>query len=545
MSLRLKPLLLALAPLALAHAAEPPLDTARIDSVFAAFKTDAPGCALGVYRDGEIRYAKGYGLADLNHGVPIRPDTVFDIGSTSKQFTAVALLLLAQDGKLSLDDSVQQHLPELAKSLSERFTIRQMLQHTAGLPDYTELMMLAGHAFENATGEAEALQSLLGASGLNFKPGSYHLYSNSGYFLAALVAEKVSGQKLDALLQERLFKPLGMKDTHVRTDHSQVVARRATAYGPGENGFAIEMSNWDQAGDGAIQSSVNDLARWDGELANPKVLKPELIAALRTPGHLSDGTPLNYGMGTLIDRYRGLQRFHHSGAWGGYRAITVQYPQQHLGLALTCNVGTANTDALAQRVADVLLAEQFTEAAPVPSAPQAFDAKAFVGRYYDAQTRAVLLIQPDARVPGGTEMRLGAGGASLRSIGARELQSASGITRLSWSADGLTVDLQRRSDNMRQRFKRLPDFKAEPAQLQALAGRYEAQGLGSRWDLLLKDGKLLAKPPGQDAGPIEWVGADLLQGPGFVLQLQRDAKGQVQGFEYSSDRVKGLRFGKA
>lgn len=221
---RLKPLLTALLPLSSllgsAHAAEPVLDPARIDAVFAEFGPQSPGCALGVYRAGEILYAKGYGLADLNHGVPIRPDTVFDIGSTSKQFTAVAVLLLVQDGKLGLDDAVQQHLPELAKALLERFTVRQILQHTAGLNDYTELMMLAGHALENVTGDAEALQALRAAPALQFGPGNRHSYSNSGYFLAAQLVERVSGQKLDALLQARLFQPLGMKATHVRTDHT-------------------------------------------------------------------------------------------------------------------------------------------------------------------------------------------------------------------------------------------------------------------------------------------------------------------------------------
>jgi len=209
----LKPLLTALIPLlsfsafASADAAPPALDVERIDAVFAAFKGQSPGCALGVYRAGAVLYAKGYGLADLNHGVPIRPDTVFDIGSASKQFTAVAVLLLVQDGKLGLDDTVQQHLPELAKALPERFTVRQILQHTAGLNDYTELMMLAGHAIENLTGDAEALKALRAAPSLQFKPGSRHSYSNSGYFLAAQLVERLSGQSLDTLLQARSSNP--------------------------------------------------------------------------------------------------------------------------------------------------------------------------------------------------------------------------------------------------------------------------------------------------------------------------------------------------
>ncbi len=318
---------------------------------------------------------------------------------------------------------------------------------------------------------------------------------------------------------------------------------RATAYGPGEKGFVIEMSNWNQAGDGAVQSTVQDLARWDGELANPKVLKPDLIETLRTPGRLNDGTLLGYGMGLMIDTDRGLPRTQHGGAWAGYRAVTVQYPQQRLGLAVTCNLGSGRPDALAQQVANLLLAEQFTEPASRPSgAPQPFDGKAFHGRYFDPQSRSLLRIQPDPRVPGGTEMRLGGGGASLRSLGERELQSASGITRLSWSADGQSVELQRRSDQVRLLLKRLPAFQVQAAQLQALAGSYAAAGLNSRWELQFRDGKLQAELPGQGPAPIELVANDLLQGPGFVLLVQRDAKGRVQGLEYNSERVKGLRY---
>jgi len=552
MTYRLKPLLLALLPClgawGPAQAAEPAVDRAAIDAVFAAFGEQSPGCALGVYRAGEILYAKGYGLADLNHGVPIRPDTVFDIGSSSKQFTAAAVLLLVQDGKLGLDDAVQQHLPELAKALPERFTVRQMLQHSAGLNDYTELMLLAGHALEGVTGDTEALQALLAAPTLHFKPGTGHSYSNSGYFLAALLVERVSGQKLDALLQARVFQPLGMAATHVRTDHTQVVPNRATAYAPTPTGFAIEMSNWNQAGDGAVQSTVLDLARWDAELNHPKVLRPALVETLRTPGRLADGRQLNYGMGLMLDQDRGLPRTGHGGAWAGYRALTVQYPQQRLGLAVTCNLASANPNALAHQVASLLLAGQFTLPAEGPaSAAQTFAGKPFEGYYFDPQSRSVLQVRPDPHVPGGTDMRLGHGGAPLRLIGPQELQSASGNTRLIWSANGQQVDLQRRTDKAQLQFQRLPAFKPPPAQHQALVGRYAARGLGhaaAAWELLLQDGGLAVRAPGQEPEGIKLLTPELLHGPGFVLQVRRDAQGRVLGFEYNNERVKGLMFSR-
>jgi CubicO group peptidase (beta-lactamase class C family) len=320
--------LLALLSLQASAQASPGLDTARVDAVFAAYTEKTPGCALGISQDGRTIHAKGYGLADLSHGVAIRPDTVFDIGSVSKQFTAVALLLLEEDGKLKLDDSLQQHLPELAQAFPQRISLRQLLDHTAGLRDYNELLLFASQAEENLTGDAEALRAILAVPELNFAPGTRWSYSNTGYFLAAQVAQRVSGLSLDALLQARLFKPLGMTATHVRTDHRQVVSRRATAYRPGEapGVYLLNMSDWNQAGDGAVQSTVLDLARWDAELGHPKVLSKSLVQALRTPGRLSDGTPIAYALGQISNEYRGQPRVSHGGAFGGYRAMLAHFP---------------------------------------------------------------------------------------------------------------------------------------------------------------------------------------------------------------------------
>lgn len=188
----------------MAHASSPTLnlDTHKINRVFADYNGTTPGCAIGLYRNGKILFARGYGLADLSHRVPIAPQTVFDIGSTSKQFTALAIVLLAHDGKLSLKDRVSKYLPELSPAHAS-ITLEQLLWHTAGLRDYNELMLLAGYAEEDPTGEAEALRVISHQADLNFTPGSRFSYSNSGYCLAALVAERISGMGLDTFQQQR------------------------------------------------------------------------------------------------------------------------------------------------------------------------------------------------------------------------------------------------------------------------------------------------------------------------------------------------------
>ncbi len=547
--LRALPLLMA-AGLALAagttRAAE--LDTAKIDAVFAAFTKDTPGCALGVYREGQVLLERGYGLADLNHGVPITPETVFDIGSSSKQFTALAVLMLAKEGKLDLQDKVSKHLPEL-QALGQRFTIDQMLHHTAGLRDYNELLLLAGRDMGDVTSSDDALRLLAAQQGLNFEPGTRFSYSNSGYFLAAMIVERVSGQSLDAFLQARVFKPLGMTATHVRTDHTVVVPHRATAYRPnGPAGFAIDMSNWNQPGDGAVQTHVRDLARWGAGLAHPKVIDAALLKAMQTPGKLADGSPITYGLGLSMDSYRGLPLVQHAGAWGGYRAIVVRFPEQHLGMALTCNAAQSNPTALAKRVADVALAGQFKDtpaAQAAPAAPAAapadFDPSLFVG-LYEGEPGDILRIEKQGSGP--LAMRRAGGGAALRALGLRRVQSTSGITQLDLADDGKSLTLTRNDDPKPVQFKRLPAYRASAAEQAALTGRYYSGEVGAEWTLSSQQDKLTLKGPGAESAPLSALKPDLLEGPGFSLRVERDAKGLPVALVYDSGRTRGLRFTK-
>jgi CubicO group peptidase (beta-lactamase class C family) len=525
-------------------------DVARIDALFAAYTAKTPGCALGISQGGQLVHARGYGLADLSHGVAIQADTVFDIGSVAKQFTAVALLLLEEDGKLKLDDSLQQHLPELAKDFPQRITLRQLLNHSAGLRDYNELLILAGEAEENVTGDLEALRVIRALPELNFAPGTRWSYSNTGYFLAAQVAQRVSGETLDALLQARVFKPLGMAASHVRTDHTQVVARRATAYRPGEGEgqYALNMSNWNQAGDGAIQSTVQDLARWDAELHKPKVLSKALVQALRTPGRLSDGTPIAYALGQVSNEYRGLPRISHGGAWGGYRAMLAQFPTQQTGVSVICNVANANPPMLLNQVADIVLGKAFTEAPPAAVAdatpPAGFDAQRFAGNYLHADGYGALRLSPEAK-PGQMRMHVGFGNSLLRAADANALQNGTGTLRLQLSADGGELQMTRRADPHRiDRYLRLPSFGAAAQAPAGLAGSYRQTMLGG--DLKLepgKDGALLLQAGGDpEQRPLQLLAADLLVGPGVVLRIERDAQSRVTALIYSSERVRGLRY---
>ncbi|MCZ8236076.1 MAG: serine hydrolase [Inhella sp.] len=531
--------------LPLALQAAPPLavDAAAIDAVFAQHTASTPGCAVGVVRDGQLLHAKGYGLADLSFGVPITPRTVFDIGSVSKQFTALALLWLVHDGQLRLDDTVQQHLPELAASLPQPITLRQMLQHTAGLPDYPLMMVLAGDAEENVTGDEDALRVIRAGVPLNFAPGTEFSYSNSGYFLAGQVVEKVSGQKLDAFLKARLFQPLGMAATHIRTDHTQVVPQRANAYAPRPGGWALSFSNWNQAGDGAVQSSVDDLARWEAELMDPKVVPAPVLTWMRTPGVLANGKTTTYGMGWMTDPYRGLTRTHHGGVWAGYRAMTLRFPTERTAIALTCNRADADTADLAQKVADVVLAGAFpTPRDPLPSNPTvpAAELERLHGAYLRSDGVALARIDPGSS-PGTLTINQGGGPAPLTVLDATELRTRQG-SRLRWADDRQSFELVNARDDARVRYQRVALGPLSAAQRQALIGRYAHAGLAAQWQVQAGEGEaFVLKGKGLDDGlPLQPINAQLLRSPMGLVHIQRDAQGRVASLRLANDRLRHL-----
>ena len=329
-----------------------------VDEIFMDLtKPGSPGCALGVYRDGKIVYSKGYGLANLEENVPITPQSVFDIGSTSKQFTAASILLLEKQGKLSVNDDVRKYVPELP-DYEQKITILHLLNHTSGLRDYLGLMDLARIHTDSVTTDEDALQIIIRQKGLNFAPGSDWLYSNTGFFLLSVIVKRVSGKTLREFAAEHIFAPLEMTHTNYRDDHSSLIANRAPAYSAKENGigYRLNVSYFEQTGDGAVHTSVEDLLKWDENFYSGQVGGKDFLSEIQEQGKLNNGKELDYAKGLFIKDYRGLHTVSHGGAWGGYRAELLRFPEQHFSVACLCNLGSAGPSNRARLVADVYLA---------------------------------------------------------------------------------------------------------------------------------------------------------------------------------------------
>jgi CubicO group peptidase (beta-lactamase class C family) len=330
---------------------------AAVDEIFADLaKPGSPGCALGVFRDAKIIFAKGYGLANLEENVAIAPSSVFDIGSTSKQFTAASILLLEKQGKLSVNDDVRKYIPELP-DYGRRITILQLLNHTSGLRDYLALMELAGINIDSVTTDNDALALVVRQKALNFDPGSEWLYSNTGFFLLSVIVKRVSGKTLREFAAENIFAPLEMTHTQYREDHTLLIPNRAMAYDRKEQGsYALGVSYFEQTGDGAVHTSIEDLQKWDENFYSAKIGGKEFLTAIQERGKLNNGKVLDYAKGLSIGEYRGLPTVSHGGSWGGYRAELLRFPEQHFSVACLCNLGNENPTKRAHAVADVYLA---------------------------------------------------------------------------------------------------------------------------------------------------------------------------------------------
>ena len=434
-------------------------NTKAVDAVFADLvKPGSPGCAMAVFRDDKIVYAKGYGLANIEEHVPITPSSVFDIGSTSKQFTAASILLLEQQGKLSVNDEVRKYIPELP-DYGKKITILNLLNHTSGLRDYLVLLVLSGINTDSVTTDDDALASIIRQKALNFDPGSEWLYSNTGFFLLSVIVKRVSGQTLPQFAAANIFSPLNMNHTQFRDDHTALIDNRAMAYEPKEHGsgFRLDVSYFEQTGDGAVHTSVEDLLKWDENFYSGKVGGKPFLAEIQEPGKLNSGKVLNYAKGLFVDEYRGLASVRHGGAWGGYRAELLRFPKHHLSVACLCNVGNANPEDRAEKVADVYLGS-LMKAKPAEKKEMEEEPKhkpeiqlseeqlkAYAGEYYSEELAAIYKVEmKDGKLR--MKVQVGPGNFVKLAIDDKDTLRATAADEFELAETGVTVHFKRQAE---------------------------------------------------------------------------------------------------
>jgi CubicO group peptidase (beta-lactamase class C family) len=365
-------------------------------------KPGEPGCTVGVAQGGALTHALAFGLADLEKDTPLDPHSIINLASVSKQFTAFALLLLEQDGKLKLDDPIVKYLPELAKS-AHGVTLRHLLHHTGGLRDYIEMLYMKGRGDADGSTIDEAFRSLARQTAPNAAPGVEYEYSNTGFFLLGVVIARISGESLAEFSRKRIFEPLGMRNTSIVDSYPAAIPALARGYARSGSGFRIDETGWEQVGDGQVHSDLYDLALWDENFYTAKLGGRALIDRMQEVGKLNSGKPIDYAAGLSIDDWRGLRWVRHGGSWVGYRSNISRVPSEHLSVIVLCNRADANTGSLATQVAEIFLKDKLgppepdedeEEAEPTPVAAewQPGELSRFAGAYFSDEADARCLL---------------------------------------------------------------------------------------------------------------------------------------------------------
>ncbi len=509
---------------ATATTAQTPDHAAQIDALFASIGKDGPGCVIGVTQDGKTVIEKAYGLAVLEHDVPNTTATLFEIGSVSKQFTAAAILLLEQDGKLKLTDDIRKYLPEMP-DYGVPITIEMLLNHQSGLRDWGSVANAAGKPRgERNFSNVEVLDIASRQEALNYKPGSAYSYTNTGFNLAATIVERISGQSFMAFTRERLFDPLGMASAQWRDDHNRIVKNRAMAYAPAGDGFEQAMPFMDVYGNGGLMMTNSDLTRWNEAMMADTL---GLRAGMEKQGVLTDGRVTPYARGVNVGAYNGVTEVYHGGVTGGYNAWLSRFPDRKLSIAMTCNMPPPRAATPAA------MAAVFFGATPeIASAAGLSDPARYAGLFVDTRT--------------GMDWEVTASAGELKMNGRA-------VTRLSetqWKrgndtytflgADAFQIE---GFDGNLYQFVRTPAVALPVSMFGEYAGSYASDETRATYRVAVEGGVLTLRI---DSWPdtsltLSAIYRDAFSSDGMLVRFRRGADGQVNEVSLGDSRMWDLR----
>jgi CubicO group peptidase (beta-lactamase class C family) len=526
----------------------------RVDSLFATWRgSDRPGCAVGVSKDGRVVLERAYGMADLESAAPMTPATVVHAASISKQVTALAVLLLARDGKLSLDDDVSRYLPELPDyraSTSTPITIRRLLSHSSGLRDFFELLIIARGRFEEERiTDADATGVINRQKALNFEPGAEYGYSNTNYLLAAKIVERVSGQRFATFVASRILAPLGMSHSLVRDDATMLVPGRAVGYTKRGDAWRIDLPDYDVVGPTNLQTTVGDLLLLAENLGHPTVGDAAIVQQMLTPTALTTGDSTRYGLGLSLVRDRGFHVAEHEGRDPGFRAYLGRWLDPKLAVAVLCNSTEPNSVGLGRDVARLALgaAAQASTPAPTPATSPGDTSRAlgWAGVYLEPVTRQVA----ELTVRNGVLYTDRTGGARVEAIDARRARLVGQPLELAFDSvtphPGYTVRWSipnRRADRFVWKAPAAPVL--DRAALAAYAGTYTSAELDATYRVIASDSTLTLRT-GETPGLVaRAVYPDGFVSGQYTIQFVREGA-RVAGFEISHPRARGVAFVRA
>jgi len=511
----------------------------EVDKIFSASNTHTPGCAVGVAEKGSVVLRAGYGMADLERNVPITGGTIFESGSVAKQFTAAALILLAQQGKISLDDPMRKYLPELA-DYGAPLTIRQVLSHRSGLREWRPIAAFGGrregtYVYTNQ----DLLQMAAQQRGLNFDPGTHYSYTNTGFNISTILIERAlgNGKTFQEYTHDVIFGPLNMVHTKWRDNIRAVVPGRALAYGLNADKVLEQQTPIENIiGAGGLLTTVGDLLLWNENFTHAKVGGPDFVKFQQTPATLSSGRKITYAAGLTVSTVDGLRVVSHSGATGGYRTWLARYPDQGVSVAVLCNSAQANPARLGQETARLWTGAS-AKAVLSSYKLDPGTAQSMAGFYRKLRDNTVVELRSK-------DGKLLFGAAELVPTGPGTFENAAGQTTYRFSA-GTPPKIEVAGPDDDVHYVRVDPVTPTAGDLAPLLGRYESRETGTTLvvETGKKPGELLLRIADEKPIPLRPTFRDgFAMASGASIFFVRDAGGKVVALSAGEDRVWDLRF---
>jgi CubicO group peptidase (beta-lactamase class C family) len=534
----------------------------KIDQLFARWdRPDAPGFSLAIARGGEIVLERGYGSAQLEYGVPITPSTIFHVASVSKQFTAFAVAMLAEQDKLSLDDDVRKYIPEVP-DFGKTITLRHLIHHTSGLRDQWNLLALGGWRLDDVITTEQILTAVSFQEELNFDPGEEHVYCNTGYTLLGEVVARVTGQTFPEWTAENLFEPLDMTHTHFHDDHERIVPDRAYSYASDGVGFRKSVLSYANAGATSLFTTVADLLKWTHNLETGEVGGEAVIARVHERGVLNSGEVLDYAFGLVHGEHNGLRTVGHGGGDAGFRTMVTRYPEYGLSVATFGNFGGFNSGHVARQVAEIYLADEMAarmeDAPPEPGieqddsqektevmeiAPEVLDG--YVGRFQITEIGLILTFEREGRqlwVQATGRPRIALTTESENTFYAIETgarvtfhRAESGeVGRLTLAVGGSELEGER-----------VEPFEPGAEELAEFVGNYYSPELATFYEIAIDEGDLVARHRRHGTIALRPSVTDEFSGSAWyfgTVRFVRNGEGAIVAMLVSSGRVRNVRF---
>lgn len=531
----------------------------RVAQLFAAWdRKDAPGATVAVVQHGKIVYKNGFGSANLEYGIPNTPSTVFHIASVSKQFTCFAIAMLADQGKISLDDDIRKYLPEVP-DFGKTITIRHLCHHMSGLRDQWNLLALAGWRLDDVITKEHVLKLVANQKELNFDPGEEFLYCNTGFTLLGEIVARVSGMTFAEYCAKNIFQPLGMASTLFYDDHQKIVPNRAYSYNQDGAGYKKSVLSYANAGATSLFTTVEDLSKWAMNFENIKVGNERIMAEMHRKGVRNNNDTIDYALGQFIDNYKGLHRVSHGGADAGYRTFLARFPDQQFSVIVFSNLGSFNPGGIAMQIADIYLEDVMDTPVPKPTIKEEPGAdkkegikvdpnllKSYCGRF-ELQPGFIITISEEngqlvAQATGQPSVQMTANSTSEFAI-----ESVGAVITFDKNDKGDIHQLTLKQGGGEFKAPRLAAFDAEKVDLSAYTGTFYSEELSTAYTFLVEHNKLIARHSRHPDIGCTPTKPDYFSGNQWFfgqVEFIKNAEGRVTGCKISSGRVRGVWFKK-